>query len=204
MPFQTDKIAAVLLAAGASKRFGSPKMLALIEGEPLVRRVTRSFVEAGFAEVAVVLPPGAGEIAAALEGLGVVTVVNPRPEDGMLSSAQVGLSALSSGCGRVALTPADLPGLTPPVLRRFLASLPPSAPLGVAVPSGSGQRGHPLVIPADLVPRLLSWEPGRRLSDLLREPDVQVHDIPGFGTDVLLDVDVPGDLVRATALAPVT
>lgn len=203
MPFQTDKIAAVLLAAGASKRFGSPKMLALIEGEPLVRRVTRSFVEAGFAEVAVVLPPGAGEIAAALKGLGVVTVENSRPEDGMLSSAQVGLSALSSGCGRVALTPADLPGLTTPVLRRFLSSLPPAAPLGVAVPSGSGRRGHPLVIPADLVPRLLSWEPGRRLSDLLREPDVLVHEIPGFGADVLHDVDVPGDLVRATDLAPV-
>jgi molybdenum cofactor cytidylyltransferase len=179
-------------------------MLAQFEGEPLVRRATRSFVEAGFAEVAVVLAPGAGGIAEALEGLGVVTVVNPRPEDGMLSSAQVGLSALSSGCGRVALSPADLPGLTAPVLRRFLASLPPEAPLVVAVPSGSGRRGHPLVIPADLVPRLLSWEPERRLSDLLREPDIQVQEIPGFGAEVLLDVDVPSDLAEAVALAPGT
>ena len=204
MPFNLEKIAAVLLAAGASRRFGRPKMLALVGGEPLIRRVTRSFVEAGFAEVAVVLAPGGGDVATALEGLGVVTVVNPRPEDGMLSSAQVGLSALSSGCGRVALSPADLPGLTAPVLRRFLASLPPAAPLGVAVPSGAGRRGHPLVIPADLVPRLLSWEPERRLSDLLREPDVKVHEIPGFGAEVLIDVDVPTDLVDAAALAPGT
>lgn len=179
-------------------------MLAPVGGEPLVRRVTRSFVEAGFAEVAVVLAPGAGEIAAALEGLGIVTVVNPRPEEGMLSSAQVGLSALSSGCGRVALSPADLPGLTAPILRRFLASLPPATPLGVAVPFGAGRRGHPVMIPAGLVPRLLSWGPGRRLSDVLREPDVQVHETPGFGAEVLLDVDLPSDLAEAAALAPGT
>jgi CTP:molybdopterin cytidylyltransferase MocA len=159
--------------------------------------VARSFVEAGFAEVAVVLAPGAGDISAALEGLGVVTVTNPRPEDGMLSSAQAGLSSLSSGCGRVALSPADLPGLTEPVLRRFLASLPPATPFGIAVPAGDGRRGHPLVIPAALVPRILSWEPGRRLSDLLREPDVLVTEVPGFGVEILHDVDVPSDLVEA-------
>ncbi len=197
MPFQTDKFSAVLLAAGASRRFGSPKMLAQVEEEPLVRRVARSFVEAGFAEVAVVLAPGAGGIAAALEGLGVVTVVNPRPDDGMLSSAQVGLSALSSGCGRVALSPADLPGLTAPVLRRLLASLPPATSLGVAGPARDGRRGHPLIIPAALVPRILSFEPDRRLSDLLREPDVRVIEVPGFGTEILHDVDVPSDLAAA-------
>jgi molybdenum cofactor cytidylyltransferase len=204
MPFQSEEISAVLLAAGASRRFGSPKMLVQVGGEPLIRRVARSFVEAGFAEVAVVLAPGGGAVASALEGLGVVAVVNPRPEDGMLSSAQVGLSALSTGCGRVALSPADLPGLTALVLRKLLASLPLPTPFGVAVPSGAGRRGHPLVIPADLVPRLLSWEPERRLSDLLREPDVQVHEVPGFGSEVLHDVDVPSDLAEAAALAPAT
>lgn len=201
MPFRTEKIAAVLLAAGASKRFGSPKMLARVAGEPLIRLVTRSFVEAGFAEVAVVLAPGSGELAASLEGLGVVTVVNPRPEDGMLSSAQAGLSALSSGCGRVALSPADLPGLTAPVLRKLLASLPPESPFVLAVPAGPGRRGHPLVMPAALVPRLLSWGSERRLSDLLRESDVRVQEIPGFGAEVLHDVDVPSDLVAAKAFA---
>ena len=197
MPFQTDRIAAVLLAAGASRRFGSPKMLANVGGEPLVRRVARSFVQAGFAEVAVVLAPGAGDIAAALDGLGVVIAVNPRPEEGMLSSAQAGLSSLSFGCGRVALSPADLPGLTAPVLRRLLASLPPPTPLGVAVPAVEGRRGHPLVIPAALVPRLLSWDPGRRLSDLMKEPDVLVQEVPGFDVEVLNDVDVPSDLAEA-------
>lgn len=172
-------------------------MLADVEGEPLVRRVARSFVEAGFAEVSVVLAPDAGALAAALAGLGVIVTVNPRPGDGMLSSAQAGLSALSSGCGRVALSPADLPGLTTPVLRRLLGCLPPVRPDSVAVPTVRGRRGHPLVIPAGLVARVLSWGPERRLSDLLRETSVTVDEIPGFGPEVVRDVDVPSDLAAA-------
>lgn len=172
-------------------------MLARVGGEPLVRRVARSFVEAGFAEVAVVLAPGAAEVASALDGLGVLAVTNPRPGDGMLSSAQAGLSSLSSGCGRVAISPADLPGLTAPVLRRLLSALPGTSAETVAVPAENGRRGHPLVLPASLVPRVLGWGPDRRLSDLLREPDVVVVELPGFGPEVVRDVDVPADLEEA-------
>ncbi|MCL4809724.1 MAG: nucleotidyltransferase family protein [Thermoanaerobaculia bacterium] len=197
MSLPPDDVSAVLLAAGASTRFGSPKMLVDVEGEPLVRRVARSFVAAGFVEVSVVLAPDARALAAALEGLGVIVAVNPRPGDGMLSSAQAGLSALTSGCGRVAISPADLPGLTAPVLRRLLGGLPPARPGAVAVPTALGRRGHPLVIPAGLVARLLSWGPERRLSDLLHETGVTVDEVPGFGPEVLRDVDVPADLAEA-------
>jgi molybdenum cofactor cytidylyltransferase len=171
-------------------------MLAPVDGEPLVRRVARAFVEAGFREVAVVLAPGADAVAAALDGLGVVVATNPRPGDGMLSSAQAGLAALASGCARVALTPADIPGLTAPVLSRLLGALPGAPADAAVVPSSGGRRGHPLVLPARLVPRLLAWGPERRLSDLLREPDVPVHEVGGFGAGVLRDVDVPADLAE--------
>ena len=188
------RVAAVLLAAGSSTRFGSPKMLARVGGEPLVRRVARAFVEAGFPEVVVVVAPGASGVESALDGLGARTVVNPRPGDGMLSSAQSGLAALAEGLDRVALTPADIPGLGAPVLRRLLAALPPPGPSTVDVPTSGGRRGHPIVLPSALVALVLSWEPSRRLSDLLREPGVAVREHPGFGPAILRDVDVPSDL----------
>lgn len=197
MSAPSGRVAAVLLAAGSSTRFGSPKMLAPIGGEPLVRRVARAFVEAGFSEVVVVLAPGASGVDGALHGLGARTVVNPRPGDGMLSSAQAGLAALAAGFDRVALTPADIPGLTAPVLRDLLAALPPPEPSSVDVPASGGRRGHPIVLPSALVPRVLSWEPTRRLSDLLREPGVAVREQPGFGPGILRDVDVPSDLPAA-------
>lgn len=194
MPSGRERVAAVLLAAGASTRFGSPKMLAPVGGEPLLRRVARAFVEAGFAEVAVVLAPGAAAVAATLEGLGVVSVVNPRPEEGMLSSARAGIEALGGRHARVAVTPADLPGLTAPVLRRLLGALP-AAPAGaLIVPSADGRRGHPIVLPSELAAQVVAWGPERRLSDLLRDPEVAVHEVPGFGPEVFRDVDVPSDL----------
>jgi molybdenum cofactor cytidylyltransferase len=191
---ESGRVAAVLLAAGASTRFGSPKMLASVAGEPLVRRVARSFGEAGFADVAVVVAPGSAPVAEALAGLGVLVVVNPRPADGMLSSARAGLAALPAGYARVALSPADVPGLTAPVLRRILRALSTVEPAAVAVPVSDGRRGHPLVVPASVVPRVLSWGAERKLSDLLREPDLPVRDLPGFGLEVVRDVDVPADL----------
>ena len=98
--------------------------------------------------------------------------------------------AVADGIATITLNrPEKLNAWTPimgaPSSGEFLASLPAETPLGVAVPTGAGRRGHPLVIPAGLVPRLLSWEPDRRLSDLLREPDIQVHEIPGSGAEVL-------------------
>lgn len=192
-----EGVAAVLLAAGASTRFGSPKMLAPIGGETLLRRLARSFVEAGFAEVAVVLAPDAEAVAATLDGLGVLPAVNPRPAEGMISSARAGIGALGGRHELVAVTPADLPGLTAPVLRRLLEALP-AAPAGaVVVPVAGGRRGHPIVLPRGLAARVASWGPERRLSDLLREPGVVVHEVPGFGPEVLRDVDLPGDLPGA-------
>ena len=194
MPAGREGVAAVLLAAGASTRFGSPKMLAPVGGEPLLRRVARAFVEAGFAEVAVVLAPGAEAVAATVEGLGVLRVVNPRPGEGMLSSVRAGLEAIAGRSGRVAVTPADLPGLTAPVLRRLLDALP-SAPAGaLVVPAAGGRRGHPIVLPAAVAARVAAWGPERRLSDILRDPEVAVHELPGFGQGILRDVDVPADL----------
>lgn len=192
-----EGVAAVLLAAGASTRFGSPKMLAPVGGEPLLRRVARSFLEAGFAEVAVVLAPGADAVAATLEGLAVLPVVNPRPEEGMLSSVRAGIGELGDRSGRLAVTPADLPGLTAPVLRRLLEALPAAPDDAVVVPSAGGRRGHPIVLPGSLVPRILVLGSEGRLSDLLREPGVAVHEVPGFGPEVFRDVDVPEDLAEA-------
>ena len=194
MPADSGPVAAVLLAAGSSSRFGSPKMLARVGGEALLRRVARSFLEAGFADVVVVLAPDAPDVAAALDGLPVRTVVNPCPADGMLSSAQAGLAALAGGPERVALTPADIPGLTAPVLRTLLVALPPADAASIDVPACGSRRGHPIVLPAALVTRVLAWERGRRLSDVLREPGVVVREHGGFGAEVLRDVDVPSDL----------
>ena len=84
-----------MLAAGGSRRMGSPKQLMLHEGEPLVRRAATAAVDAGANPVIVVLGANANLLEPSLAGLeSVTTVVNGDWEQGIASSLAAGLRAL--------------------------------------------------------------------------------------------------------------
>ena len=201
-------VSGVLLAAGASSRFGSPKMLASV-GEnkiPLLRRVLETWLASGFAELIVVLGKDADEIRAAIGDFSPHSgrrslrfVENPSWDAGMFSSVKTGLAATSADSTHVAVSPADLPFLSKKSLQTVIsaaASLDASE-LSLVVPTHAGRRGHPLLIPAALRSRLLSWPDSARLNQLFEEPDVTVHHIAGFDETILRDVDTPGDLLAS-------
>lgn len=90
------QVGAVLLAAGSATRMGLlPKCLLQLEGSSLIERQIDAFRTAGVTQVVVVLGHYASEIEAALQGLDVRIVRNPRPEEGQASSLRVGLAAWS-------------------------------------------------------------------------------------------------------------
>jgi molybdenum cofactor cytidylyltransferase len=116
----------------------------------------------------------------------------------MFSSVKVGLAATSAGSTHVALSPADLPFLSKESLRTVLsaaASLDANG-TSLVVPTHGGRRGHPLLIPAALRARVLSWPDSARLNQLFEEPDVTVHHLERFDETILHDVDTPRDLSR--------
>ncbi len=179
--------------------------------EPLLRRVLDIWLGAGFDDVIVVLGCGASDIRARFEEDLLRRVIGPGSaatsfrfvensgwESGMFSSVQCGLAATAAGSTHVAISPADLPFLSKSSLRSVLsaaASLD-AAGLSLAVPTHSGRRGHPLLIPAALRARLLSWPDSARLNQLFEEPDVTVHSLDGFDDSILRDVDTPADLAE--------
>lgn len=215
-------VSAVLLAAGASTRFGSPKMLAPVppDGRPMLAHVIDTWRGAGFAEIVVVLGSRAAEIREKTEedilrmsksgrgagarderfdagdGAPCRFVDNLDWESGMFSSVRRGLAAASPASTHVALSPADLPFLRESSLRTILeaTNLPEADSRTLLAPVCGLRRGHPLLIPAFLVARVLSWPPDSRLNRLFAEPDVKVLSLEGFDESVLLDVDRPSDL----------
>jgi molybdenum cofactor cytidylyltransferase len=207
-------VSGVLLAAGASTRFGSPKMLAPVPPEeiPLLRRVLETWLGSGLDEVIVVLGSDADAIRGTIEenllrkvngdestATSVRFVENPHWEAGMFSSVKAGLAATSARSTHIAISPADLPFLSKKSLQTVLsaaASLDAGG-LSLVVPTHAGRRGHPLLIHAALRPRLLSWPDSARLNRLFAEPDVKVLHLEGFDETVLLDIDRPEDLAAA-------
>lgn len=209
------RVSGVLLGAGVSSRFGSPKMLAPVgdDRKPLLQRVCETWLGAGIDDLLIVLGCGAADIRATLEetllrkvkrdesaAATVRFVENPRWEAGMFSSVKAGLAAASPDSTHVAVSPADLPFLRESSLRRLLEAvrLPEAGgPATLLVPVCGRRRGHPLLIPAALRSRLLSWPDSARLNQLFEEPDVTVHTLEGFDETILRDVDSPSDLLAS-------
>ena len=181
---------AILPAAGRSERFGAMKLLADLDGEPLLNRTLRSVLEASVERVVVVVAPGALFPGVALLGDHRVRLVtNPDPTRGMFSSIQAGLAAAAGD--PVVVLPADMPFVQPGTVAALVDA---GARAGRAVvPVHDGRRGHPLVLPGRLRDGLLS-APAGTLKDALAalegaSLEVQVGD-PG----VLRDVDRREDL----------
>jgi molybdenum cofactor cytidylyltransferase len=85
------KVAAVVLAAGDSSRFGEPKQLAIFQGEPLVRHTVAAAKNAGCAPIVVVVGANAAQVTSALTGLSVSIAMHPNWSDGVGSSIAVGI-----------------------------------------------------------------------------------------------------------------
>src|SRR5262245_10557785 len=91
------RVVAVIPAAGRSSRFGSSKLLALIDGQPLLDHTIASLLDAGVSTVCVVTTAHADlKEVRGLRDARVITTVNSDPDRGMFSSIQTGLSAIDA------------------------------------------------------------------------------------------------------------
>lgn len=136
-------VALVLLAAGLSRRFGSPKQLFSFRDRPLVRLMAEKALASRASPVYVVLGACRGEVAAALEGLPVQTLYNPDFEAGQSTSVRRGLEA-AAGAEAILFLPVDMPFLEVATLDRLVAAWEADRPAAV-VPVYAGERGAPVL-----------------------------------------------------------
>ncbi len=191
-PLGARQIAAVILAGGASTRFGRPKQLLDWQGSPLLAHVTDVALRAGLDPVIVVLGAEAEAIYPVLGDRPVQTLVNWRWEEGMSTSVQTGLAAVPLDADGALFLQCDQPGVTADLLRalvrRFEASQRP-----IVHPVHDGRRGTPALFPRRLFPELSAVrgdEGGRSLIE--RHPEA-VATVPVADPNVLADVDTPAD-----------
>lgn len=121
------KIAAVLLAAGQSQRFGdADKLLAEIDGEAMVLHVAGRIVDLGPGSKIAVCASDRGPLAESLRARGFVIVVNPHPEQGLSTSLALGVARASrASCHAALIMLGDMPFVGLPHLRALLARFDP-------------------------------------------------------------------------------
>lgn len=179
-------IAAILLAAGLSRRMGQAKLLLDLGGQPVIRRSAECVLAGGVDELTVVTGVEHGALGSALAGLPVRLVVNPSPEAGQGSSISVGIGALSAGTRAALIALGDQPWLPREVIPALLAAL---ARTGTAIvaPRYREGRGNPVLFSRAVFPELLELSGDRGARSVIERD-------PGRVLLVDLDLATPADL----------
>jgi molybdenum cofactor cytidylyltransferase len=197
--FVHRRLAAIVLAAGASSRMGSLKPTLLLAGTTALERSVASFRDAGIDEVIVVLGHRAQELQPLAERCGAHPVCNENFHEGMYSSLVVGARALPEWARGAFVLPADVPLVRDSTIRQLAAAFSNRRD-GIIYPVYDQQRGHPPLIARPILQEAAEGMAGP-LCDLLRRHEERAVDLPVADEAILLDMDTPADFETLLALA---
>jgi CTP:molybdopterin cytidylyltransferase MocA len=191
-------VAGIVPAAGGSGRMGRPKPLLEVEGRPMLLGVLYALLEGGVAGVTVVagrdLQPHFAQMPA-----GVRVALNDDPKSEMIDSVRIGLAELAASAAAAAagylVCPCDAAGITPADVRRCVGAFA-EAPDHIVIATHAGRRGHPMILPASLVPVVCSAECDGGLNRLARNRPQLVREVPCDSPGTIANVNTPADYAR--------
>jgi molybdenum cofactor cytidylyltransferase len=193
-----------VLAAGASSRFraggGSEatKLVAELDGKPIVRRVAEAALAAKARPVVAVTGYARDSVKAALAGLDLEFAFNPNFASGLASSLSVGLARMPGDVMGALVLLGDMPRIGPQLIDALIEAFLARKDGLAAVPLHKGRRGNPVLLGRGLFEqamRLKGDEGARRLIDAL-DPG-ELVEVEASGADVTFDIDTPDHLAAA-------
>ena len=188
-----DGLHAIVLAAGASSRFGSAKQLVRVAGRPLLHTAVARAAEVAGTAVSVVLGARAAELAPLLKHSQSSVLINRDWREGMASSIRTGVAHLPPSCTAALLMLVDQAAVTAEDLKRLVSAWR-RQPEYIAAARYGTTTGVPAIFPrstfADL--QSLRGDVGARVL-LQRNPDRVVR-VPM--ASAAIDIDTPEDLLK--------
>ena len=191
-PATPPRIAAVVLAAGQSRRMGTlNKLLIEVDGVPMVRRVAAAALASKAAPVVVVTGHEAERVRAALDGLDVAFAHNSEFAEGMSSSLHCGVEALDPAIDGAVVCLGDMPRTSAALIDRLIADFNPLEGRAIGVPTYRGKRGNPVLWAARFFGEMrnLSGDVGAR--HLIGDHADAVYEVESPDHSVTIDVDTP-------------
>jgi molybdenum cofactor cytidylyltransferase len=190
------RVAAVVLAAGASRRMGrANKLLADLDGDPLIARAVDAALASRAANVIVVTGYQAARVRAALAGRDVEFAHNRYYTGGLSSSLRRGLRALDAAFDGALICLGDMPWVRAADLDVLIAAFARAA-RPICVPVHGRRRGNPVLWPARHFSALRALQGDVGARGLLRRYAREVLRVPMPDAGVTRDIDTPADLAN--------
>jgi molybdenum cofactor cytidylyltransferase len=196
IPHAAPRVAAIVLAAGSSSRMGTNKLLAEIEGKPMILRVVEAATSAQARPIIVVTGHQDDALRTALSGKSVTFAHNPDYVDGLATSLKAGIAALPATIDGVLICLGDMPDISTAHLERLISAFDPLEGRSICVPVFSGKRGNPVLWGAEYFDEIRSLKGDVGAKHLIGEHADEVCEVAMPDDATLNDIDTPDALAK--------
>ncbi|GMV93666.1 MAG: molybdopterin-guanine dinucleotide biosynthesis protein MobA [Candidatus Hydrogenedentota bacterium] len=188
-------IAAIVLAAGESRRMGRQKLVLPYGDKTVIEHIVSQVLTSEIAQTIVVTGHDVQAVEAALLGKPVTFVENPRYKDGMLTSIRAGLQAVTPAAEGFMIVLGDQPSIDAPTIDQLIAGFR-AVEKGIVVPLYEDDTGHPIIISMSYRGDVMTKFDDTGLRGLIYGHPEHVHRLPVQAPGVLRDMDTPEDYER--------
>ncbi|MBT3533338.1 MAG: NTP transferase domain-containing protein [Rhodospirillaceae bacterium] len=197
---KAPRIAALILAAGQSRRMGvTNKLLAEIDGKAMLSRVVEAARASQVEHVMAVTGHEAEIVADALAKYDVPSVHNPAFAEGLSTSLHAGVAALPDDLDGVIVLLGDMPRITPGHIDRLIAAFNPVEGRAVCVPTYQGKRGNPVLFGSQFFAEMTTVGGDSGAKYLIGQHEDELVEVPMEDDAIFLDVDTPDALTAIRA-----
>jgi len=191
-----SRIAAVVLAAGYSSRFGANKLLQLFRGKPLVWYAVEAATASKAEPVIVVTGNDSRLVKDTLAKMPVELVDNSDFSTGLSSSLKLGVKNVPPDCDGAIILLGDMPFVRPETIDRLLDVFSLPSFQGIAAPIYQGRRGNPVLWSRRFFQEILALEGDRGAKLLLTKYAGLIYELEVDDPGVHIDIDTTEDFAR--------
>lgn len=191
------KIAVLLLAAGQSRRMGPDnKLLALVDGKPMLRHVAEQALASKTDHVLMVTGHEADAVLNAVWDLDIASVQNPDFGDGLSTSLKIGFQVLKDEFDGILVCLGDMPFVTSEILNQLIEAFDPEEGRAIVVPSVNGKRGNPALISSQFYEDIHEVTGDMGAKALISNNEHIVHAVEIDSSSIFADIDTPEILAQ--------